>query len=165
MITSIEASKHKYYCRMTNKLINTFKKSKTYWSLLKGFLNNKKITLIPLLFHENRFITDFKEKAELFNSFVAKQCSLIRNDIELPTSLTFYTDNRLFIVSFSHEDVGKIIQNLNPNKAHGHDNISMCMLKICDSTIYRPLEIIFKEALSTGLFPSEWKKRKHCSYP
>ena len=32
------------------------------------------------------------------------------------------------------------------------------MLKICGSTTYRPLEIIFKEALSTGLFPSEWKK-------
>ena len=32
------------------------------------------------------------------------------------------------------------------------------MLKICGSTIYRPLEILFKEALSTDLFPSEWKK-------
>ena len=73
---------------MTNKPINTQKSSKAYWSLLKGFLNNKKIPLTPPLFHENRFITDFKEKAELFNSFFAKQCSLIRNDSELPTSLT-----------------------------------------------------------------------------
>ena len=32
------------------------------------------------------------------------------------------------------------------------------MIRICGSTIYRPLEIIFKDALSTGLFPSEWKK-------
>ena len=143
---------------MTNKLINTQKSSKAYWSLLKGFLNNKKVPLIPPLFHENRFITDFKEKAELFNSFFAKQCSLIRNDSELPTSLTFYTNNQLSTVSFSHENVGKIIQNLNPNKAHGYDNISVRMLKICGSTIYRSLEIIFKEALSTGLFPSEWKK-------
>ena len=58
-------------------------------------------------------------------------------------------------MSFSLEDIGKIIENLNPNKAHSHDNISVHMLKICGSTIYRPLEIIFKEALSTGLFPSE----------
>ena len=143
---------------MTNKLINTQKSSKVYLSLLKAFLNSKKIPLISPLFHENRFITDFKEKEELFNSFFAKQCSLIRNDSELPTSLTFYTNNRLSTVSFSHEDIGKIIQNLNPNKANGHDNISIRMLKICGSTIYRPLEIIFKEALSTGLFPSEWKK-------
>ena len=121
-------------------------------------MNKKKIPLIPPLFHENRFITDFKEKAERFNSFFAKKCSLIRNDSELPTSLTFYTNNRLSSVSFSHEDIGKIIQNLNPNKAHSHDNISIRMLKLRGSTIYRPLEIIFKEALSTGLFPSEWKK-------
>ena len=32
------------------------------------------------------------------------------------------------------------------------------MLKICCSSIYGPLELIFKEALSTGLFPSNWKK-------
>ena len=32
------------------------------------------------------------------------------------------------------------------------------MLKICGSTICRPSEIVFKETLSTGLFPSEWKK-------
>ena len=103
IITAIEASKQKYYCRMTNNLINTQKSSKVDWSLLKGFLNNKKIPLIPLLFHENRFVTDFKEKAELFNSFFAKQCSLIINDSELQNSLTFYTDNRLSTVSFSHE--------------------------------------------------------------
>ena len=32
------------------------------------------------------------------------------------------------------------------------------MLKICGSSIYGPPKLIFKEALSTGLFPSNWKK-------
>ena len=95
---------------MTNKLNNTQKSSKAYWSLLKYFLINKKIHLIPPLFHENRFIKDFKEKAELFNYFFAKQCSLIRNDSELLTSLTFYTNNRLSTVSFSYENVGKLFK-------------------------------------------------------
>ena len=36
------------------------------------FLNNKKIPLILPLYYDNRFITDFKEKVELFFS---KQCS------------------------------------------------------------------------------------------
>ena len=83
---------------------------------------------------------------------------------ELPTSLTFYTNNRLSKVSFSPEDVGKIIENLNPNKAHGHENISIRMLRIFGSTIYRPLETTFQEALSTGLFPL-MEKKKHRSYP
>ena len=47
---------------MTNKLINTQNSSKAYWSLLKRFLNNKKMPLIPTLFHKNCFRTDFKEK-------------------------------------------------------------------------------------------------------
>ena len=35
--------------------------------------------------------------------------------------------------------------------------ISICMLKIYGSSICRPLELIFK-ALSTGLFPRDWRK-------
>ena len=52
----------------------------------------------------------------------------------------------------------KIIQNLDPNKAHGYDNISIRMLKIYGSSIYKPLEKIFKQCIETGVFPSEWKK-------
>ena len=48
-------------------------------------------------------------------------------------------------------------QNLDPNKAHGHDSVSIRMLKICGSFIYKPLEMIFKQCIETGVFPSEWK--------
>ena len=51
-----------------------------------------------------------------------------------------------------------MIQNLNPNKAHGYDNISIRMLKICGSSIYKPPEMIFKQCIETGVFPSKWKK-------
>ena len=60
---------------MTNKLTNAEKSSKGYCSILKSFLNYKKIPLIPPLFYQNCFITNFKEKAELFNFFFADQCS------------------------------------------------------------------------------------------
>ena len=49
--------------------------------------------LIPPLFHENCFITTFKEKAELFNSFFADQCSLLSNASKLPSNFTLYTDD------------------------------------------------------------------------
>ena len=48
----------------------------SYWSLLIIFWISKKIPIIPPLFYENRFVTDFKEKAQLFNIFFSKQCSL-----------------------------------------------------------------------------------------
>ena len=138
--------------------MNIQKNSKLYWSLLKIFLNNKKIPNIPPLFYENRFITDFKEEAQLFNILFFKQCSLIPNNSSLPADVNYITDKRLSTVTFSARDIRKIIQNLDSSKAHGHDNLSIRMLKICGDSICLPLEMIFKQALLTGMFPSEWKK-------
>ena len=154
----INKSKQNYYSRVASKLTNIQRNSKTYWSLLNRFLNNKKIPLIPPLLHENKFVTDFKEKAELFNVLFAKQCSLIKSSSKLPSHFHYLTDNRLSSVSFSRDDIAKIIQNLDPNKAHGHDNISIRMFKICGSSINKPLEMIFKQSIETGFFSSEWKK-------
>ena len=97
-------------------------------------------------------------KGKTFQIFISKQCSLLTNHIHLPISLSFPTDKRLSSVIFSAEDIGKIIQGLNQNKVHSHDNISIRMLKICDDIICKPLEMIFSQALTSGLFPSEWKK-------
>ena len=104
------------------------------------------------------FVTDFKEEAELFNSFFAKQCSLIKNESKLPPRLHFLTEKRLSMVKFVNNDKLKIIQNLNPNKAHRHDKISIRMLKLCGDSLCRPLELIFKDCLANGIFPSDWKK-------
>ena len=63
----IDDSKHNYYSRLANNLLNVQRNSKSYWYLIKTFLNNKKVPIIPPLFHENEFVTDFKKKTELFN--------------------------------------------------------------------------------------------------
>ena len=55
---------------------------KTYWSLLKALLNNNKNSLY--LLQDNKYVTDFKKKAEIFNLLFAKQCSKIDNSNELP---------------------------------------------------------------------------------
>ena len=68
---------------MTNKLINAEKSSRTYWLILKSFLNNKKIPLIPPLFCGKRFITVLKENFALF----------MRKASNLPSNITLYTDN------------------------------------------------------------------------
>ena len=36
--------------------------------------------------------------------------------------------------------------------------ISIRMIKICDTSIYRPLKLIFQSCLESGKFPIEWKK-------
>ena len=93
------------------------------------------------MFHENKFVMDFKEKAELFNFHFAALCSLISNSSKLPSHIRYLTNNRLSYVSFSHDKIAKVIQDLDPNKAHRHDNISTSMLKVCGPSIYKPLNI------------------------
>ena len=90
--------------------------------------------------------------------FFSKQYSLISNNSSLPNYINYTTEKRLSTVTISVDDIGKIIQNLDSNKGHGHDNISIRMLKICGNSIYKPLEIIFRQALLTGMYPSDWKK-------
>ena len=64
----------------------------------------------------------------------------------------------LTTIDFSNNDILKIIRNLDPNKAHGHDMISIRMVKICDDSICKPLKLIFQSCLESGKFPSECKK-------
>ena len=42
----------------------------------------------------------------------------------------------------------KNIQNLNSNKVHGRDNTGNQMLETCGTCIDKPLELIFKQALT-----------------
>ena len=67
------------------------------------------------------------------------------------------THNRLSSVRFCQDDITKIIQKLDQNKAHGHYKISIHILEICGSSIYEHLELVFKQCIETGVFPSEWK--------
>ena len=77
---------------------------------------------------------------------------------KLPSHLQYLANNCLSSASFSQDSIAKVIQMLDPNKAHGHDHISICVLTICDSSINKLLEKIFKQCIETRVFPCEWKK-------
>ena len=56
---------------ITKKLNDPSTAPKSYWTILNWFLKNKKIPRILPIFHNDQVISDFKEKTNLFNSFVA----------------------------------------------------------------------------------------------
>ena len=82
---------------------------------------------------------------------------MIKNDSKLLSFFNYKTDNCLSIVNFSIDGIAKILQNLGPNKAQGHDKISIRVLQ-CGNSIWKPLELIFQQAMESDSFPSEWKK-------
>ena len=68
----MEEFKDTYYSDLSTKLVNQKSNPKIYWSVIKTFLNNKKIPFIPSLFHENKLVTNFRILADIFNSFFCK---------------------------------------------------------------------------------------------
>ena len=130
------------------KLNNPLLQGKTYWSILKTIYNDKKIPLIPLLLIDDKFVTDIQAKANIFNMLFVDQCTPLKNNSVLPTKQLFLTQARLGTLDFNEGEILKIIRVLNINIAHGHDDISIRMIKICDESLLKPLSILFKNSLN-----------------
>ena len=47
---------------------------------------------------------------------------------------------------------------MNPNKAHGWDNVSTHITRLCGKSIVKPLIYLFESSLTDGIFPEDWKK-------
>ena len=60
------------------------------------------------------------------------------------------TDKSIYAITFTCDDIATSIKNLDPNKAHGNDMIS---IPICKS-----LDLIFHYCIKQGKFLTEWKK-------
>ena len=132
--------------------------SKTYWSTIKSCYNGRKIPITPPLSVNGKIITDFNEKANLFNKYFSSQCNPLPNDSKLPENQTYITETKLSSFNTEHEDIYKIIKTLDINRAHGHDEVSIRMLKLCDKSIVKPLSIIFNNYKLKNTFPNLWKK-------
>ena len=53
----------------------------------------------------------------------------------LPVNQIFLTQSRRISIDFNEDDVLKVIRALNIHKTHGHDDISIRMIKTCDKSL------------------------------
>ena len=67
----------------------------------------------------------------------------------------FLTQVRLKSLYLKEVKILKIIRALNINKAHGYDDISIRMIKMCDKSLLRPL---FKNSSQSPCYPDIWKR-------
>ena len=152
----IEDAKDRYFKKIGTTLSSPETGIKSYWSLINRILNKAKIPIIPPLLENDIFVLDFTAKAEIFNEYFIQQCKTIdtgstipQNVIPIATPLNEFT--------ISDENILKIIRSLNPNKAHGWDDSSIRMIKLCDDALLLPLKLIFQSCLSQGIYPEMWK--------
>ena len=104
--------------------------------------------MIPLLLVNNKFISDFCVKANLFNDFFSPICMPVNNESIL---------NSLRVIQ---NDILMIIKTLDAEKAYGWDNISLKLIPICSDHIALPLMLVFETALKEKKFLDIWKKSK-----
>ena len=104
------------------------------------------------LLYEDKFVTNFQVKSEIFNSRFAKQCSLLKNESRIPRQLLPHSNTCLSTLIFSENDILKMIRKSDLSKAHGHDKMSICMLKLSEKTSFKPLHMI-TPCLEAGYFP------------
>ena len=154
----IVTTKALHYENLGKKLNNLLVQAKTYWSILKTFYNGKKNLLIPPLLVNDKFVTDMKTKEDIFNKLFAEQYTPLKNDSKIPINQIFLTQSRLSSLDFNEDEILKIIRALNIHKAHGHDDISIRMTKICDKSLLKPLTILFQNSTKSSCYPVIWKR-------
>ena len=153
----IHGAKKNYILQMSKKLEDSHIAPKAYWTILNRLIYNKKIPAIPPLFIHGNFISDFCAKANIFNNYFASISTTIKKVSVLPP-FSYKTNTRTNSFKFTESDILSIIKALDSTKAHGYDNLSIRMIKMCSESITLPLKIIFQESLKKGKFPEIWKK-------
>ena len=86
-----------------------------------------------------KLVFDFKIKSELFNSHFAAQCTPVKNASTLP-KFKYTTDKRLNSFTIDENDIFLIVKNLDADKPHGWNNISIRMIQLCGEEIILPLQ-------------------------
>ena len=82
--------------------------------------------IIPPFFYENRFIVNFKQKTEFFNSRFSKQCVWFWT-----TTVNFHhnvhENDSSACITFEINDIEKITKKFDPNKSYGHIILRVCI--------------------------------------
>ena len=148
----ISNKKRKFYLNLSDQPNDKCLNPKKYWTLLRPFYNGRKVPLIPPILKCQKYVSDFKEKANYFNEFFSLQCSPVVNRSVLPDK-SYLSASFLESITISGSDILKTFRSLDINKAHGNDDISVRTMKICDDAIAESLKMIFVHSVNQAVFP------------
>ena len=71
----------------------------------------------------------------------------------VPVFINIETRKMILSLEFCVDHIVKITRSLNQSKAHGHDEISIRMIKLCASSLSKPIHPILRNCLETEPFP------------
>ena len=94
----------------------------------------------------------------IFNNVFASQYTTSVTNSTVLNIQSHISNLRLSLLNFKDDDILRLIRFLKIHKAHGHDEISIHIIKVCDSAIVKSLLLIFKNCLNGNTFLDIWKK-------
>ena len=131
--------------------------SKQWWRLNRQLLNKKaKLGSIPPLRENKEWISDPKEKANLFAKTFAGKAQIPEEAVDTPYFGRPDTSMDEFICIRSRY-TAKLFRELDAEKATGHDKISAAILKRIGKFIAVPFTRICRRLLHEGCWPKAWR--------
>ena len=154
---ALAKARQDYYQSLVDDLSDYSLASKKWWSATKDLTGKRKSTSIPNLLDEsNKQVLDDRSKCNLLNRFFAKQSSLDDSGVSVPP-VTPYTGSILNAMSFTVNEVLKVINSLNISKATGPDGIGNSFIRQVLPPFAGEITIFFNFCLQNGIFPNQWK--------
>ena len=105
---------------------------------MKSFIKPYQTSSIPPLFHENVYVADTNEKANLFYDSFAEQSVLDHHLVILPDPVNLEGPT-LDSIHFSPTEVKDTLSTLKLGKASGLDNFNNIILKAAAVPLSNPL--------------------------
>ena len=91
-------------------------------------------------------------------SFFPEQCTHLKTSSVLPNNQNSLTQTRLVSLDLNENEIIKTIRALKIHKAHGHINISIRMIKVCDKSLLKPSILLFQNSIMLSYYSDIWKK-------
>ena len=166
-----EAEDYTNYCRIRNQVKTESRKAKKamerkiakesmtnpkgFWKYVKSKLG-KSQGMGDLRDENGEQISDNIGKADLLNNFFSS--TFTTEDLNsIPSGEQKCFTSFVSDIEISESEVKKLLQNLDPAKSPGVDNIHPRILKEAAENLSFPLTHLFNLSLKTGEIPEEWK--------
>ena len=98
-----------------------------------------------------------KERLFFLITFLLFNANHFEIQVSVLPNFYFLTAAKLGSCEITTESILNILIGLDANKAHGTDDISVNMIKLCAKDLCAPVKLIFNNILVTGIYPDQWK--------
>ena len=137
----------------------TKKTPKKLYSYIKSAKNDN--TGIPSL-RDSGVLTDSTQlKANILNRQFEKAFTTETSDIPIPDKGPS-PHPTMSNINITDKGITKLLQNINPSKATGPDDISGRVLKELSSELTTSIKFLFQQSLNLGQVPADWKHANVC---